>query len=144
MGRKPTKNLSLPKQLRARTQRSGKIYYYYDTGKKPRREIPLGDDYALAIKRWSEIKLEDESQHTKIITFGYIAKRFQRDELPHKAPTTQRLWENCLKQLLEFFDKPPIALAKIQPQHIRRYLDLRRTSPVRANRERALFSVIWN
>jgi hypothetical protein len=45
MGRTPTKNLNLPPKMRAR-QKPGGIYYYYDTGKKPRKEIPLGKNYA--------------------------------------------------------------------------------------------------
>ncbi len=51
MGRKPTVNLNLPKGMRSRKQRSGHIYYYYDLGGKPRKELPLGDDYPLAVKK---------------------------------------------------------------------------------------------
>ena len=38
--------------FRARPQKSGKVYYYFDTGSKPRREIPLGSDYREAVKKW--------------------------------------------------------------------------------------------
>lgn len=37
------------KNLRKRIQKSGKAYYYFDAGGKPRKEIPLGDDYVLAV-----------------------------------------------------------------------------------------------
>ncbi|MDQ3565371.1 MAG: integrase, partial [Pseudomonadota bacterium] len=37
-----------------------------------------------------------------------------------------------------------IRLEQIQPVHIRQYLDSRKQAPVRANREKALFSHIWN
>ena len=58
MGRTPTKYKNMPPRLRPRKQRSGKIYYYYDTGAVPRVEIPLGDDYVLAVKKWAELEAD--------------------------------------------------------------------------------------
>jgi len=50
-----------------------------------------------------------------------------------------------LKQLLKFFDDPPAPLEAIEPQHVVQYLRQRgKTAPVRANREKALLSAIWN
>ncbi|MGH8626005.1 MAG: integrase, partial [Gammaproteobacteria bacterium] len=66
MGRRPYKYLNLPPRMRARKQRSGKVYYYYDSGEKPRREIPLGPDYALAVKRWSELEIDAKPRHAQI------------------------------------------------------------------------------
>lgn len=43
------------KGFRARPQKSGKVFYYMDIGGKPRKEIPLGSDYVLAIRKWSEL-----------------------------------------------------------------------------------------
>ena len=60
MGRKPTKNLNLPPRMRARV-RGTKTWYYYDAGGKPRREIPLGNDYPLAVRQWSELEHERPS-----------------------------------------------------------------------------------
>src|SRR5690606_21992330 len=66
------------------------------------------------------------------------------DVLPKKAPATQRINMRELEKLYEFFDEsPPPPLDSIEPVHIRQYLDWR-TAPVRANREKALFSHIWN
>ena len=51
MGRKATVNLNLPTGMRARKRKKkGEviIWYYYDTGGKPRKEIPLGNDYIIA------------------------------------------------------------------------------------------------
>jgi integrase len=43
------------------------------------------------------------------------------------------------------FDVPPVALDEIEPVHIRQYLEWRgKVAKVRANREKALFSHIWN
>lgn len=79
MGRRPTLHLNLPSGLRARAQRSGRVYYYYDTGAKPRREIPLGNDYALAVKRWAELQIGTRERHQEIVTFRYVAERYQRE-----------------------------------------------------------------
>lgn len=50
-----------------------------------------------------------------------------------------------LKQLLKFFNDPPAPLEAIEPQHVVQYLRLRgKEAPVRANREKALLSAIWN
>lgn len=54
MGRKPSRWSNLPRGMRAR-ERGKKIHYYLDTGGKPRVEIPLGSDYALAVQKWAEL-----------------------------------------------------------------------------------------
>jgi integrase len=124
--------------------RSGKVYYYYDTGAKPRREIPLGGDYALAVKKWAELEIDARPQHSEIITFRYVAQRYLREILPTKAPRTQRDNLQEIAQLYKFFDNPPAPIEKITPLHVRQYLDWRKKSPIRANREKALFSHIYN
>lgn len=141
MGRKPTINLNLPKRMRAR-KRGDKIWYYYDTGAKPRTEIPLGCDYAIAVKKWSEIELDQKPRHQEVITFQYVAARYIKEVIPTKAPATQKDNLRELDQLYRFFNNPPPPLNEIKPIHIRMYLDWRKTK--RANREKALFSHIWN
>lgn len=161
MGRKPNKNLNLPPHLRARLKSSGKVYYYYDTGGRPRKEIPLGNDYALAVKRWAELEINTKSRHEEFITFHYVATKYQQDVLPTKALRTQRDNLKELAKLYEFFDHPPAPLDEIRPINIRQFLDWRvnnvqnklreknrpiqgNEGQVRANREKALFSHIWN
>ena len=124
--------------------RSGKIYYYYDTGDKPRREIPLGDDFPLAVKKWAQLEIAARPRHLEIVTFRHVAERYQREVLPMKAPRTQRDNLREIAKLYEFFDNPPAPLVQISAQHIRQYLDWRKKAPVRANREKALFSHIFN
>lgn len=147
MGRKPTKNLNLPPRIRAR-QRGEKTWYYYDAGGKPRKEIPLGSDYALAVKKWAELEASGPSPHPAIITFRYAAQRYLREVVPTKAPATQKDNERELAQLYKWFDEPPAPLDQIEPIHIRQYLDWRTENGTkartRANREKALFSHIWN
>jgi len=171
MGRTPTKNKSTPSRLRVRKQRSGKIYYYYDTGRTPRVEIPLGDDYVLAIKKWAELEGDKTGQAAKVITFRYVAERYVREVIPTKGERTQDDNLSELENLYAFFDDPPAAIDDIEPHHVRQYLGWRikktkekliahnvdralrnlpplelagREGKVRANREKALFSHIFN
>lgn len=142
MGRRPSNPDAVPR-LRAR-KRAGKTWYYYDHGGKPRREEPLGCDYARAIRRWAEIEREAPEVAHAIITFRYVADRYRAEVVPTKAPATQRGNLREIINLLAFFDDPPGSLDAIEPQHVRQYLRWRRAAPVRANREKALLSHIWN
>lgn len=145
MGRMPTKNFNLPKAMRARVKAQGKIWYYFDTGKKPRKEIALGSDYVLAIQKWSEL-----SQHkipaNAVITFKMVWDKFLQDFLPDKSAATKKDYLKCGKQLLKFFNEDtPAPLDSIQPLHIKQYLTVRgKSSQVRANHERRLFNLLWN
>lgn len=144
MGRHPTLPNAVPR-LRARRQKSGKLHYYYDHGGKPRREEPLGSDYGLAIKRWAEIERETRSLRVvAVVTFRFVADRYRAEVVPTKARATQHDNTRELAKLIEFFDDPPAPLEAIQPQHVLQYLTWRRAAPVRANREKALLSHIWN
>ena len=57
MGRKPYKTEPASGHARRR-QKSGRTYYYYDAGGRPRREIPLGPDLVEAVKRWADLERE--------------------------------------------------------------------------------------
>lgn len=142
MGRKPSKNFNLPAGLRARHRPSG-IHYYLDTGAKPRKEISLGKDYVLAVQKWAELT-SSTAPARDLITFRYVAERYQREVMPNKALSTQKDNLRELNQLYKFFDDPPAPLDNIEPINIRQYLDWRKAAKVRANREKALFSHIWN
>jgi integrase len=140
MGRKSTANLNLPKGMRARQQKSGRIFYYLDTGRKPRHEIPLGSDYAEAVRQWAELTVTGKAP---AVTFSEVAARYKKEIIPTKAPRTQKDNLSELSKLLEFFNDPPID--EIHPVDVRQYLDWRgATAKVRANREKALLSHIWN
>lgn len=147
MGRRPTVNLNLPARMRARVKPGG-IYYYYDTGKKPRKEIPLGKNYPAAVRKWAELEADAGIVANKLITFKDVADQYRRDVIPDKAIRTQDDNNIELNKILEFFGDPPIPLEDIRPINIREYLDWRtgrgKHSTVRANRERALISHIWN
>lgn len=157
MGRKPYKNFNLPKGMRAR-KRGKNIYYYLDTGARPRKEISLGSDYAMAVQKWAQLTMHKQPD---VITFRYVADQYFKHVVPSKAEKTQKVNHEEIKHLLMFFDNPPAPLDKIEPKHIRMFLDWRleqakknathrglvataKTGTVVANREKALFSHIWN
>lgn len=143
MGRKPKHPGAIP-HLRARRKPSGVVHYYYDHGSKPRKETPLGSDYGLAIKRWAELEGDRTAPEVrKVITFRFVADQYRKMIVPTKAPRTQRDNMKELGKLLEFFDDPPGPLESIEPVHVRQFMTWRK-APVRAKREKALLSHIWN
>lgn len=148
MGRTPTKNLNLPSRMRARPKANGVIWYYYDKGGKPRKEIPLGNNYAQAVRKWADLEQDGHAIASALITFKDVADQYTREIIPTKSARTQDDNVKELAKLLEFFNDPPVAIDEIKPVHIRQYLDWRTKrgtkSTVRANRERALFSHIFN
>jgi integrase len=128
--------------MRARHRGKFGTYYYLDTGDKPRKEIFLGKDYVMAVQKWAELTASVEPV-SNLITFKYAAERYVEDVLPTKASRTQKDNKHELTWLYKFFNNPPGPLDSIKPIHIRQYIDWR-TAKVRANREKALFSHIWN
>lgn len=145
MGRRPSKSGAISR-LRERKKPSGKVYYYYDLGGRPRKEIPLGSDYGLAIIEYARLEKDRtaDNRAREIVTFRYVAERYVVEVVPTKSPATQKDNMRELKQLLSFFDDPPAPLDAIEPLHVRQYLRYRNSAPVRANREKALLSAIWN
>lgn len=169
MGRKPTRWTNLPKGMRARP-RGKLIHYYLDTGQKPRKEIPLGSDYVAAVAKWAELT-SAKKPAAAVGTFAAAVERYWLEVIPTKAPRTQQDNEDEKVWLLKFFNEPPAPLDAIKPLHIRQYLDWSakrareaaiarnaervkqgktptKVGPtfgqVRANREKALFSHIFN
>jgi integrase len=121
----------------------------------------------MAVQKWAELtvaKLPKDGQ----ITFRYVAERYVREVIPSKTPRTQLDNMKDLAKLYAFFDAEPTPMESIEPIHVRQYLDWRtrqartdaldrakkggvkkpaidpKFGQVRANREKALFSHIWN
>lgn len=142
MGRKSKRSGAIPK-LRLR-KRGGKTYYFYDHGGKPRREEPLGCDYGLAVKRWAELQHEQMLPPGAEITFAFVAEQYRQKVIPTKALRTQSDNQKELNKLLEFFNDPPGPLDAIKPKMVKQYLNWRRPTLIRATREKALLSHLWN
>lgn len=137
-------NLHLPPRLRARRKAGGRVWYYYDAGGKPRREIPLGNDYLAALKRYAELEGEaTPGAGTLAVTFGAAARKYQIDVLRRKARSTARNQAYQLAKVLAFFDDPPSRFEQIRPQHGYQYLEWRADHPTAGLRELALASHIW-
>ena len=146
MARRPTNPGSIPR-LRKRLRPGGRVYYYYDAGDKPRREIALGSDYAAAIVEYARLEKSRAASALveAVLTFEFVATKYMEEVVPTKSSTTQKDNTRELKQLLIFFNDPPGPLEAIEPKHVVQYLRYRsKTAKVRANREKALLSAIWN
>lgn len=139
MGRKPTVNAHLPPLMRAR-RRGDTIYYYYDTGETPRREIPLGKDYVLAVQQWSKLH---GAKAPVTITVSYAINQYlASDDYADLASGTQADYKFALDKLMENFGDAP--LDHVEPSHVQRYMDLRsKQSKHRAQREAAVLGMIY-
>ncbi|WP_207769701.1 phage integrase [Solimicrobium silvestre] len=128
---------------RTKTLASGKVWesFYYngrdESGK--RKEIPLGNDINEAKRKWAEFESVPVADDVKIMRV--IFNRYVKDIFPMKAARTQKDNGHEIKQLRAVFDSAPIDA--ITPQHIAQYRD-KRTAKVRANRELALLSHVFN
>lgn len=142
MGRKSSKPGAIPR-FRAR-KRGAVTYYFYDHGGKPRKETPLGTDYGLAVKKWAELERASSLPAPAVVLFKHVADAYRRDVIPTKAERTQQDNAKELANLLEFFNDPPAPFESIKPGDVMDYLKWRKASPVRAQREKALLSHIWN
>ena len=143
--------LVLPPRMRAKQTSSGKTYFYYDTCAKPRKWLPLGADYLAALKKYADLDLQYNDKMAAAIadatTFDVVAKRYFAEVVCKKAIRTQKDNVAEFKKLADFFCSPtPAPIDEIRPMHIRQYLDWRagQGGGVRANREVALFSHIFN
>jgi len=128
---------------RKKKLKSGAIWvsYYYngrnDNGQ--RTEIPLGSDLNEAKRKWAEFECKPAPIETGLLKF--IFKKYEQEIIPTKAPRTQIDNGWCMNNLRPVFENSHID--SITPQHIALYRD-KRSAKVRANREIALFSHIFN
>ena len=133
-----------PRMLRRKkTMVSGKdwiSYFYNGRGPDGRRvEIALGKDLNEAKRRWAELECKPMPRETGLMS--HVFERYAREIVPTRAPATQRDYLANLKQLQQVFGSAPVDA--ITPQHVAQYRD-RRAAKVRANREIALLSHIFN
>lgn len=136
MGRRRASNFDDP----PRFHKKGTVWYHV-SGTLPRLWTKLSSDRAEALRLWAQREGVREDDSTKL--FSVVARRYARDIFPTKAPQTRRGNEKELANLLKVFAHMPIDA--IAPIHIREYLDVRgQTAKVRANREKALFSHLFN
>ncbi|MDP1976285.1 tyrosine-type recombinase/integrase [Undibacterium sp.] len=138
MARIRTKNFDLPIGMLRRVK-GPHIYYTLDMGGKPRKEIPLGKDYFLALKKYSELRIQANIERP---TMQAAIDRYRNEELPKQADNTQKIFKYDIKHVEIYFGTAP--LDEIKPVHIRKFLDKHRSTPTTANRCKRLFSTIFN
>lgn len=103
--------------------------------------MKLSSDRAEALRLWAQREGVREDESTKL--FSVVAKRYVREVYPMKGVRTRKDNDKELANLLKVFAHMPIDA--IAPMHIREYMDIRgKVAKVRANREKALFSHIFN
>lgn len=143
MGASSTIMVNTMPGFRTRKQKSGKVYYYFDTGEKHRKEIPLGPDYRTAVKQWLE--LSNMPLAIPQETFANLADQYEADVIPTKAKSTQQTQRGDLRKLREFFCNPtPAPLDQIKPKHIYQLLQWAKDTPTTANRLKRTFSHMFN
>ena len=136
MGRRRTSNHDDP----PRFHRKGKTWYHV-SGTAPRIWTKLSADRAEALRLWAQREGLREDESTKY--FSLVARRYVREVFPTKSVQTRKDNEKELANLLKVFALVP--MDAIAPMHIRQYMDIRgEVAKVRANREKALFSHIFN
>lgn len=139
MGRKRSVNLNLPDRMRARVK-NGTTYYTYDLGGKPRKEVPLGTDYLLAVQEWARVH---EARPTERLTVGWLIGQYRASsQFDEVSKGTQDDYGYALDKLLVKFASAP--LDEVRPSHVTIYMDLRsKESKHRALREKAVLSMIY-
>ena len=136
MGRRRQSNYDDP----PRFHKKGKVWYHV-SGTLPRLWTKLSNDRAEALRLWAQRESVPEDDSTKL--FSVVAKRYVREIFPSKSIQTRKDNDKELANLLKVFAHMPIDA--IAPMHVREYMDIRgQAAKVRANREKALLSHIFN
>lgn len=142
VGRRRTKHKNLPPRLHLKRGR-----YYYG-----RNQEFVGDNLADAMLAYGEREAARAGRRPS--TFGDLADQYAAKVIPTKAPRTRADNMDELSMLLKVFKDAP--LSKIEPHHVSGYRESRfarprkgrqeepRLATVRANREIALLSAVWN
>ena len=104
-----------------------------------RKEIPLGTDLNAAKRKWAELECVEPPPDTSLMK--HVFDQYEKDILPGKAYSTQKDNLDSMRQLRKVFNDAPIDA--VTPHIIARYRDTR-SAKVRANREIALLSHIFN
>jgi integrase len=126
---------------RSGTLKSGKVWeaFYFDGLREGKRYFyPLGNDLKAALRKWADLQGTKRAENG---TFDSVADRYVKDVLPAKPQTTQDDYQNSIKQLRKVFGPHP--LEAVKTKHLAQYRD-KRSAKVRANRELAVFSILWN
>lgn len=122
-------------------KRSGAYYYYVppaQVAKLGKQSIRLGKTLPEAMIAYGKLM---GGQAGEITTVSELIDRYLSEVSPNKAPATYRGELIHAGYLRAFFGDMPVDA--VERQHVYQYLDIRgESSPVSANREKALLSVM--
>lgn len=126
--------------MRAR-HRGDKTWYYFDTGSKPRKEIPLGANYADALRKMSQLLSIEGLEPPK--TFAAIVSHYlESDEFADLSCGTRADYKAAIDMLMKLFWDAP--LDEVTPVDVKHYLAYRcKTSTHRAYREVTMFGMLF-
>ena len=130
----------MPPHMHPRKQRSGKVYFYMYTGDKPRKEIALGSDFILALRKYADLNVSDVPRLGAL--FSDVIIKYQVEAVPKLAPNTAKMYRSDIKHVSAFFAEA--RLSQIRPMHIKQFLEDHSDKPTTANRCKRLFSTMWN
>lgn len=114
------------------------VSYWYDNRPEGKPDIPLGNDYAEALKKW------DELFNRKPRIKGTLQEAFDRwraEKLPAYNPETRRVYTQQLRTVEKVFG--PATWSGVEFTDLCAYLD-KRSAKTQANRELAVLSIVWN
>lgn len=136
---KLTKHPRLVSQTRRNKDGRVRVYYFYDMRHAGQKRIPLGTDYDEAIAKW------DELHNNKPRTVGRVQEA-ANDWRAHVLPTytnddTKDDYSRQLKRIEDVFGG--MFWEEVELPHLRQYLKERKAK-TQANREMAVFSIVWN
>ena len=128
-------------RLHVRRRKSGKAatYYFYDRRPEGEPDIPLGTDFATALKRWDEI----HNRAPRIA--GTLQEGFDRwlaERLPlYGNKETRKSFARQLRRLAPVFGES--RWDDVELPHLKGYLEAR-SGKTQGNREMSLLSIVWN
>lgn len=115
--------------------------WFHTTKGRNRVWTPLSGDLEEAKVLWAQIEANTTIDAPDSVS--EVIKRYMQDVMPKKAPRTRKDNEAEMPNLLRAFGA--MRIGDVQPFHVRKYMDQRgESAPVRANREKALLSHIFN
>lgn len=118
------------------------IYYVVPPGEEARFEgkkwFRLGKTDAEAYQTWGKM-LGDYERNYHIM--AKLFDRYMAEVAPSKSAATYRTNQIQIQKLRAFFGKMPPK--SVKPVHIYQYMDIRKKTPVAANREVALLSHVF-
>jgi site-specific recombinase XerD len=130
MGRRRKQDLHLPPRMR----RKGNAFYY-DTGTKPRKWIPLGSNESQARLAWAKLENEEHGE-----TVSYLIQHFFGTRVPELALNTQKNYASLKKPIEKAFGK--MLIRDVTHEDIATYLD-EHWSHASANQQIAILSAMF-